>query len=529
MTDLMAGITVGIVALSLCIGLGIAAGVTPQAGLYTGIIGGFIISALGGSRVQIGGPAGAFVGLVALLGVKLGLPALLVCTMMAGVILFLMGAFKLGSIIKFIPQPVTMGFTCGIAITIMSTQVRPLLGLTMAGEPAEFLPKVIALTKAFPTVDWHTVVLGLISLTVIVGWPAKWGRRVPGSIVAVIAGMLAVSLFHWPVETIGSKYGGIPEGLPKLAVPVVNWRMLADLIVPAFTIAMLGSIESLLSAVVADGLIDDRHDSNQELMAQGVANFVVPFFGGIPVTGVIARTAMNIRCGGGSPVAGIIHAVFLTGVLLVAAPLAADIPLVSLAAVLMVVAVRMGEWDEFRMIKRRPQGDVLVFLTTFALTVCFDLTKAVGIGMILAAGLFVKRVAETTQVQAMTGDQSEPGNARIKDLPADVVVYRVFGALLFGAADKLDTVLRRAGGGVNVIILHMTAVTSMDTTALDRLEDLHAKLHRHGRHLILCGPHTQPYFMMEKAGFLDAVGADNVVGDIDAAVARAKTLSSVKS
>ena len=528
MADLMAGLTVGVVALSLCIGLGIAAGVTPAAGLYTGIVGGFLVSALGGSRVQIGGPAGAFVGLVALLGVKLGLPALLVCTMMAGVILFLMGAFKLGSIIKFIPQPVTMGFTCGIAITIMSTQVRSFFGLQLADKPAEFLPKMLALAKTLPTFDWHTLALGVVSLAVIVWWPTKLGRRVPGSIVAVALGMVMVSLLHWPVETIGSKYHGIPQGLPTLAVPVVNWRMLDALIVPAFTIAMLGAIESLLSAVVADGLIDDRHDSNQELMAQGVANFVVPFFGGIPVSGVIARTAMNIRCGAASPVAGIIHALFLLAVLMVAAPLAADIPLVTLAAVLLVVAFRMGEWDEFRLMRRRPQGDVLVFLTTFALTVCFDLTKAVGIGMILAAGLFVKRVAETTQVQAMTGDQGEPGHEQIKNLPNDVVVYRVFGALLFGAADKLDTVLRRTGGEVNVIILHMASVTSMDTTALDRLEDLHAKMHRHGRHLILCGPHTQPYYMMEKAGFLDLVGRDNVAVDINAAVARAKLLSGGK-
>ncbi len=277
--DLMAGITVGVVALSLCIGLGIAAGVMSAAGLYTGIVGGFLVSALGGSRVQIGGPAGAFVGLVAMLGAKLGLPALLVCTMMAGVILFLMGVFKLGSIIKFIPQPVTMGFTCGIAITIMSTQVRAFLGLQMAEEPAEFLPKMLALLKALPTCDWHASALGLVLLAVIVWWPAKWGRRVPGSIVAVSIGMMMVSLLRWPVKTIGSRYHGIPQGLPELALPVVNWRMLEALIVPVFTIAMLGAIESLLSAVVADGLIDDRHDSNQELMAQGVANFVGRFSG----------------------------------------------------------------------------------------------------------------------------------------------------------------------------------------------------------------------------------------------------------
>lgn len=524
MKDLMAGFTVGIVALSLCVGLGIASGVTPAAGLYTGIIGGFLVSALGGSRVQIGGPAGAFVGLVALVGAKYGLPNLLICTMLAGVITFLMGALRLGSLIRFIPQPVTMGFTCGIAITIMTTQVRPLLGLRLEHEPAEFLPKMIALAHALPTINWLAVVVGGVSLLFVAKWPAKLSKRVPGSIVAVIVGTVLVYFTHWPVETIGSRFGGIPRGLPTMAWPDFDWRTMNELIGPAFTIAILGAIESLLSAVVADGLIDDRHDSNQELMAQGVANFVVPIFGGIPVTGVIARTATNIRNGANSPVAGIVHALFLLVVLLVAAPLAAHVPLVTLAAVLVVVAWRMGEWDEFLWLRRRPASDGLVFVTTFALTVCFDLTTAVGVGMILAAGLFVKRVADTTEVQAMTREADGARHAAVKDLPKEAVVYRVFGALLFGAADKLETVLRRAGGETRVIILHLAAVTAIDTTALDRLEDLHAKLRRHGKHLILCGPHTQPYFTMEKAGFLDDVGRDNVVADLDAAVARAKAL-----
>lgn len=526
--DLFAGVTVGIVALSLCIGLGIASGVTPQAGLYTGIVGGFIVSALGGSRVQIGGPAGAFVGLVALVGMKYGASNLLICTMLAGVIMLLMGAFRLGSLIRFIPQPVTMGFTCGIAITILSTQVRPFFGLHVESEPAEFLPKMIALWKAAGSVEWTTVLLGLAALAIVVGWPKKWSRSVPGSIVAVVLATLAVAWWKLPVETIASKFGEIPRGLPRLAWPEFDWRKLEGLIAPAFTIAVLGSIESLLSAVVADGLIDDRHDSNQELMGQGVANMVVPLFGGIPVTGVIARTATNIRNGASTPVAGMVHALFLLAVLIIAAPLAGGVPLVALSAVLIVVALRMGEWDEFLLLGRKPKSDGLVFLATFALTVCFDLSTAVGIGMILAAGLFVKRVADTTEVRAMTREADGAAHETVKDLPPEVVVYRVFGALLFGAADKLETVLRRAGGDSRVIILHMAAVTALDATALDRLEDLHEKLLRHKKHLILCGPHTQPYAVMDRAGFLERVGEANVVADLAHAAERARELLAAK-
>ncbi len=521
--DVFAGLTVGVVALSLCIGLGIASGVTPAAGLYTGIVGGFIVSALGGSRVQIGGPAGAFVGLVALVGARHGLQNLLICTMLAGAMMFAMGALRLGSLIRFIPMPVTMGFTCGIAVTILSTQVAGFFGLKLV-EPPEFLPKMVALAGALRTWDWHTTLVAVLSLAVILAWPKKWSRHVPGSIVAVVLATVFVALCHWPVDTIASRFGGIPQGLPSVSWPQFDWRTLDSLIAPAFTIAMLGSIESLLSAVVADGLIDDRHDSNQELMAQGAANFVVPLVGGVPVTGVIARTATNVRNGATSPVAGMVHAVFLLIVLLVAAPLAGSIPLATLAAVLIVVAWRMGEWDEFRLLKRRPHGDALVFLTTFALTVAFDLTTAVGIGMILAAALFVKRVADTTEVQSMTGDGTTSDHATVKNLPKEVVVYRVFGALLFGAADKIETVLRRAGGETRVVILHMAAVTALDATALARLEDLHAKLKRHKRHLVLCGPHTQPYFLMEKAGFLDEVGRDNIAADLESAAKRARTL-----
>lgn len=526
LTDLGAGLTVGVVALSLCVGLGIASGVTPAAGLYSGIIGGFLVSVLGGSRVQIGGPAGAFVGLVALMAAKYGLANLLLCTMMAGVILMLMGAFKLGSLIKFIPHPVTVGFTCGIAITIFTTQIRPFLGLEIAAEPAEFLPKMLALGAALTTLQWPTLLLGAISVVIILYWPKSWSR-VPGSITVVLLGTLLVALFKWPTETIGSRFGGIPQGMPAFHFPQIDFGHLGELIRPAFTIALLGAIESLLSAVVSDGLIDDRHDSNQELMAQGAANFVAPLFGGIPVTGVLARTATNIRAGALTPVAGMVHAVFLLVVLLVAAPWAKDIPLASLAAVLIIVAIRMGEWEEFPLLRRKPKGDAAVFLTTFLLTVFFDLTVAVEIGMILAAVLFIKRIADTTQIQGMTGEQAEaggPGHERIANVPKGVIIFRVFGALLFGSAEKLENLSRRAGVQDDVIILHLTAVTAMDATALNRVETLHTKLRKHGKHLILCGPHTQPYFMMEKAGFFDELGRENVTADLESAVARARVL-----
>ena len=525
--DLGAGLTVGVVALSLCIGLGIASGVTPQAGLYSGIVGGFLVSVLGGSRVQIGGPAGAFVGLIALMAVKYGVADLLICTMMAGVILFAMGALRLGSLIKFVPHPVTVGFTCGIAITILSTQIRALFGLQLAVEPAEFLPKAMALARALPTIDWPTVLLSVVSLAVILGWPKRWSR-VPASIVAVGVGMLLVQLYHrlgWATDTIGSKFGGIPLGLPAFHFPGINLGHLSELIRPAFTIALLGAIESLLSAVVADGLIDDRHDSNQELMAQGAANFLSPLFGGLPVTGVLARTATNVRCGAASPVAGIVHALSLLVVVLVAAPLFTDVPLASLGAVLAVVALRMGEWEEFTLLRKKPRGDAAVFLTTFGLTVLFDLTVAVEVGMVLAAVSFIKRVADTTKIHQLTGEEAAlggQGHEPVANVPQGVMIYRVFGALLFGSAEKLESIIRRSGGDTRVVILHMAAVTAMDATALNRVENLHEKLHRHGKHLILSGPHTQPYFMMEKAEFFDQLGRENVCADLESAVARAR-------
>ncbi len=525
--DLLAGLTVGIVALPLAIGLGIASGVSPGAGLYTAIIGGFLVSAFGGSRVQIGGPAGAFVGLVYMIIVQYGLPNLLVCTALSGVFLFVLGAARLGTLIKFIPHPVTTGFTCGIAITIMLTQVKDFLGLQLGTVPAEFFEKMDALIRALPSLGVATVVIGLAAVAIITLWPKAWGRYVPGSIVAVILGTAVVYFAKLPVATISSRFGAdaFPNGLPAFHPLVVDWSHLVNLLAPAAAITMMGAIESLLSAVVADGMIDDRHDSNQELMAQGIANFTVPFFGGIPVTGVLARTATNVRNGANSPVAGMTHALTLLLVVLVAAPLAKFIPLTVLGAVLIVVALRMGDWDEFLLLGRQAKSDAAVFLVTFILTTCFDLTVAVKWGLVLAAALFIKRIADTTHVIAHDEEASiTQGHEPVANLPKGVLVYRVFGALLFGAADKLDSVVRRAGADTKVVILHMAAVSALDATALNALETLQEKLHRHHRHLILSGPHTQPYFLMDKSGFLDRVGSENIVGDLEAAVARARVL-----
>ena len=526
-SDLLAGLTVGIVALPLAIGLGIASGVSPGAGLYTAIIGGFLVSAFGGSRVQIGGPAGAFVGLVYMIIVQYGLPNLLVCTALSGVFLFILGAARLGTLIKFIPHPVTTGFTCGIAITIMLTQVKDFLGLQLGTVPAEFFEKMDALIRALPSLGVATVVTGVAAVAIITLWPKAWGRYVPGSIVAVILGTAVVYFAKLPVATISSRFGAnaFPNGLPAFHPLVFDWSHLGSLLAPAAAITMMGAIESLLSAVVADGMIDDRHDSNQELMAQGIANFTVPFFGGIPVTGVLARTATNVRNGANSPVAGIVHSLTLLLVVLVAAPLAKFIPLTVLGAVLIVVALRMGDWDEFLLLGRQAKSDAAVFLVTFILTTCFDLTVAVKWGLVLAAALFIKRIADTTHVIAHDEEASiTQGHEPVANLPKGVLVYRVFGALLFGAADKLDSVVRRAGADTKVVILHMAAVSALDATALNALETLQEKLHRHHRHLILSGPHTQPYFLMDKSGFLDRVGAENIVGDLEAAVARARVL-----
>ncbi len=532
LSDLVAGLTVGIVALPLAMAFGIASGVKPEAGIFTAVVAGFLISALGGSRVQIGGPTGAFVVIVYGVIAKYGLDNLLICTVLAGVMLLVMGLTRMGTMIKFIPYPVTMGFTCGIAVLIFSTQIKDFFGLRLDKVPTDFLEKIKAFGENFGTAHWPTVALALGSAFTIVFWPKRLARHVPGSIVAVILGTLLAALFHVPVETIGTRFGGIPQGLPGFHLPELSWANLQYLFQPAVTIALLAAIESLLSAVVADGMIDDRHDSNQELMAQGIANIACPLFGGIPATGAIARTATNIRSGARTPVAGIIHALTLLLIILAAAPLAKFIPLATLSAVLMVVAYNMGEWHHFTRLAKWPKSDSAVFLATFALTVLVDLTVAVQVGMVLAAVLFIKRISETTQITAVDESTETEGSHHSlvgKRIPQGVLVYRVFGAFFFGAADKLETALKRARQEPDILILRMRKVLAMDATGLNALEDLYEKLHAKGKHLILSGPHTQPLFAMDRAGFLDRLGRENVCAHIDAALERAREILAGRS
>jgi len=530
--DLTAGVTVGIVALPLAMAFAIASGATPGAGIFTAVIAGFIISALGGSRVQIGGPTGAFVVIVYGIIANYGLDSLLVCTVMAGVILFILGITRLGSIIKYIPYPVTTGFTSGIAILILSTQIKDFLGLKIDKMPADFFPRMESLVDHIGTIQWPTLVLAAASLAVIFLWPKHWARRVSGSIVAVVLATIAVTLFKFPVETIGSKFGGIPQGLAHFQVPDLHWYKLKHLIAPATTIAILAAIESLLSAVVADGMIDDKHDSNQELMAQGIANIVTPFFGGLPATGAIARTATNIKSGAVSPISGIVHSLVLLVIILIAAPLAKYIPLAALSAVLIMVAINMAEWHEFRRLAKLPGSDAAVFLTAFILTVVVDLTIAVEVGMVMAALLFIKLISETTQVTEVdeTTESEGPHHSIIgKDIPPGVMIYRIFGAFFFGAAEKLETVLIRARQEPDILILRVRKVIAMDATGLNALESLHEKLRARGKYLILSGPHMQPYFMMEKAGFLEQLGRQNVCADLDASLIRAKEILAQRS
>jgi len=526
-SDLGSGVTVGIVALPLAMAFGIASGVTPEAGIFTAIVAGFLISALGGSRVQIGGPTGAFVVIVYGIIAKYGLANLMICTMLAGALLFVMGLARMGTIIRYIPRPVTIGFTNGIAVLIFSTQIKDFLGLPVENLPAEFFEKIVALGACVTEIHWPTFGVAVLSLALLIFWPARWRSRVPGSIVVVILGICLAAWLHLPVETIGSKFGGIPAGLPPFAFPSFDWHQLPNLISPAVTIALLAAIESLLSAVVADGMIDDKHDSNQELMAQGLANLVSPLFGGIPATGAIARTATNVKMGAVSPVSGIIHAVTLLLILLVAAPLAAFIPLATLSAVLVMVAYNMGEWEAFRLIPKLPGSDTMVLLSTFGLTVMFDLTIAVEVGMVLAALLFIKRVSDATQVTLLDDNTAREGDYQpvdMSEVPQGVLVFRVFGPLMFGAADKLENVLLHARSEPEVMILRMRKVIAMDTTALHTLESLHAKLRKRGKHLLLSGAHTQPYLLMQKSGFLDVIGEENVAGNIHDALARARII-----
>jgi len=534
--DLTAGIIVGIVALPLSLALAIASGLKPEVGLFTAIVGGLLVSLLGGSRVQIGGPAGAFVPLLAPIVVMIGPEGrafgpegLVVCAMMAGVILFALGASKMGSMIKYIPFPVVTGFTSGIAIIIISTQIRDFFGLQQK-LPPDFIGKLHSLAGSFAP-NWPTVLLATISTLALWFWPKKIGKRVPGSIVVILLASVASVYFdfnkNFNIQTLGTAFGEMPRSLPLPHWPTLTFHEWRALLPAAMTVAVLGAIESLLSAVVADGMIDDRHDSNQELMGQGVANFVVGIFGGMPTTGVIARTATNVRTGGRTPVAGIIHSLTVLAILLVAAPYAKNIPLAALSAVLVVVSLRMGEWHRFVRLNRWPKSDVMIFLCAFTLTVALDLPTAVGASLILASALMVKRLAETAHVEpdAEVTQGNSPGQQTAgKNIPPGVVVFRVFGAFFFGAADKLETSLRDAGQLPEVLILRMRDVLALDATGLDALEDLLEKLRIKRKNLILCGPHSQPLFALTRSGFMEQLGEENVCGDMASSLARARQL-----
>ncbi len=525
--DVIAGLTVGLVALPLAMAFGIASGVTPQAGIYTAVIAGFIVSALGGSRTQIAGPTGAFVVIIAGIVAKFGVSGLFMVTMMAGVMLVVMGATGLGTAVKFIPRPVTVGFTNGIAVLIASTQIRDFLGLQTGSMPSELIGRLQALFSHLNTIDPRTVLVGCLSLAIIVLWPLIT-KRFPGSIIALLAGTAGVLLFQLPVDTIGSKFGGIPTGLPSLQWPVFRADLIIPLLPSALTVALLAAVESLLSAVVADGMSGDKHNSNVELMAQGMANLATPLFGGIPATGAIARTATNIRSGAKTPVSGIVHALTLVCILLVAAPLAKFIPLATLAAVLFVVAYNMGEWHEIRTILTLSRAETAVWGTTFTLTVLADLTVAVEVGLGLAALLYIYRVSQTTTVATVTPEYIDKGRAHSlqdKTVPPYVSILRIHGPFLFGTTDKLAEESEDLEKFAAVVILRVRNMTAIDATGLHALEVFSDRLRKTGRTLLICGAREQPARMLQQTQFVSQVGRENILPHLDAALGRAREVN----
>ena len=523
--DLIAGITVGLVALPLAMAFAISSGVKPEAGLYCAIVAGFLISALGGSRFQIGGPTGAFVVVVASIVATYGLDGLFMCTMMAGGILIVLGATGMGSAVKFIPRPVVVGFTNGIGVLIASTQIKDFLGLRVDA-PSEFWPRMVAIARGLGTYSVAATVLASASLVTLIVW-RRLVPKVPGYIVALLAGTAIVAVFRLPVETIGTKFGGIPAGWPTLTMPRFRLELVGVLFRPALTVAMLGALESLMSAVVADRMGGDRHNPNVELVAQGIANVASPLFGGLPATGAIARTATNIRSGAQTPVSGMVHALTLLAVLLVAAPLARFIPLSVLAAILLVVSYNVGDWGEIRELLKLTKMDISVWIVTFALTVFADLTLAVETGMILAMLLFIRKVSQTTTVSLVTPEYVEAGRVHIlqdKKIPDYVSVFRIHGPLLFGVTDKVARITDHVDSLAPIVIVRLRNMTAIDATGLRALEDLADRLHGSGRELILCGAPKQPAGLMHQAEFYHHVGAENICPNIKAALERANAI-----
>ena len=526
--DLLAGLTVGLVALPLAMAFGIASGVTPQAGLYTAVVAGALISALGGSRMQIGGPTGAFVVIVAGIVAKFGASGLALVTLMAGLMLVVMGVTRLGAAVKFIPRPVTIGFTNGIALLIASTQIKDFLGLKTGEVPSAFVPRMTVLLHHMGTISWPAFTIAAITLAIIIVFP-RVTKRVPGAIVALLGCTAIVALLSLPVDTIGTKFGGIPTGLPKLSVPDFRLNQVIPLLPSAITVALLAAIESLLSAVVADGMSGSRHNSNVELVAQGIANFASPLFGGIPATGAIARTATNIRSGARTPVAGLVHAATLLIILLIAAPLARFVPLATLAAILFVVAYNMGEWREIRTIVRLSNAEIAVWAATFALTVLADLTIAVEVGMLLAALLYIYRISQTTTVEPVTEEYLREGRAHVlqdRHVPPYVVILRIHGPFLFGTTEKLAEAAADLTTFPTVVIVRLRNMTAIDATGLHALEALAKRLRQSGRTLLLCGARRQPAHMLHRADFVEHIGPDNILPNIEAALSRARGIYS---
>ncbi|EFV35467.1 SulP family inorganic anion transporter [Gemella morbillorum] len=525
--DIIAGLIVAIIALPLSIALAIASGVNPEQGLYTAIIAGFFISFLGGSRVQIGGPTAAFVVIIYGIIAEHGIPGLIIATLLAGVMLILMGLFHFGDLIKFIPKTITIGFTLGIAIGIVVGQIKDFLGLNMGAVPAEFLTKLVAYSHNLGSISYITLAIGILALLIQIFWP-KVSKKIPGSLVAIIVTTLLVAIFKLPVKTIGDLYT-IKAGLPSFSMPVLSFSLVREMILPAFTIAMLAAIESLLSAVVSDGMIGSKHKSNAELVGQGVGNILSALFGGIPATGAIARTAANVKNGGRTPVAGMVHALTLLLILLFLMPYASYIPMSCLAAILIIVGYNMSGWRTFvRIIKTAPKSDIAVLIITFLLTLFFDLVIAIEFGMVLAAFLFLKRMSDIAEVRQWTyigslEDEKLSEDVDLKYVPKNTIVYEVFGALFFGAANVFTSFKHEEGK--NVLILRMRNVPVMDISGVEALEEILETCKKRNLTLILSHVNEQPYHAMEKAGFVEKIGAENICENIDASLERAEKLA----
>jgi SulP family sulfate permease len=524
--DFIAGIIVAIIALPLSIALAIASGVSPEKGLYTAIVGGLVVSLLGGSRVQIGGPTGAFVVIVAGIVHKFGIDGLIVATILAGIFLVIMGALKFGGMLKYIPYPITTGFTSGIAIIIFSTQIKDFFGLTMKTVPSEFVPKWIAYFDSFNTLNMQSILIGIFSLAIIMFWP-KINKKIPGTLIAIIVATALTLLFNLNIETIGSRFGNISSALPSISLPHTSFSMIKQLMLPALTIAILGSIESLLSAVVADGMIGGSHRSNMELVGQGVANICSGLVGGIPVTGAIARTAANVKNGGRTPVSGIVHALTLLIILLVFMPYVKLVPMSTLAAILIVVSYNMGEWESFQQIFKAPKSDALVLLVTFSLTIFFDLVIAIGIGLVLASLLFMRRMADVSDVRYILDEHEDKDQIELIDsikTPENVSVYEINGPFFFGAADKFMHAVRELGIPTKILIIKMSNVPAIDATGYHGLEMLYELCKKHHTGLIMLNLQSQPLNVLSKYGFIDLLGSENFCTSVEEAIDRANHL-----